>query len=95
MKAKKTSQRLMTAEEVSTLLHIPKSTLYKLCHEGEIPAARIGKHWRFDRGRVDQWLVEQFDAQQDEKVQSDGGEVDATLGNDQAVTDSLKRNRNK
>lgn len=66
MTDKKVIDRLLTADEVSTLLHIPKSTLYKLCTEGEIPVARIGKHWRFDRDRVDQWLVAQFEAQEAE-----------------------------
>lgn len=91
MKAKKTSNRLLTAEEVSTLLHIPKSTLYKLCHEGEIPAARIGKHWRFDRGRVDQWLLEQFDAQQTGEAQGEEGEGDSELDKVQSVSDPLKQ----
>ncbi len=62
-----TDKKLMTAEEVSKVLRIPKSTLYKLCHEGEIPAAKIGKHWRFDRDRVNYWLEEQFKAQQYEE----------------------------
>ncbi len=92
---KESSKRLLTAEEVSTLLHIPKSTLYKLCNDGEIPAARIGKHWRFDRGRVDQWLLEQFDAQQVGEVQKEGIQLDDALDKDQADSDPTKRNRIK
>jgi len=56
--------KLLTAEEISTELRIPKSTLYKLCNDGQIPAAKIGKHWRFDRAKVDQWLAAQFEAHQ-------------------------------
>ena len=55
---------LMTAEEVSTVLRIPNTTLYKLCNEGEIPAAKIGKHWRFDRKKMDVWLESRFREQQ-------------------------------
>lgn len=62
---KQTEHQIMTPDEVSQELRIPKSTLYKLCQEGGIPAAKIGKHWRFDRTRVNQWLENQFAAQKD------------------------------
>jgi excisionase family DNA binding protein len=47
---------VMNAEEVSGWLRIPKSTLYKLCSEGQIPCAKIGKHWRFDRAVMEGWF---------------------------------------
>lgn len=47
---------MMNADEVSDWLRIPKSTLYKLCSEGQIPCAKIGKHWRFERGAVKNWF---------------------------------------
>jgi len=49
-------QNLLTATEVAGWLNVPKSTVYKLCQEGRIPAARIGRHWRFDRLAVQRWL---------------------------------------
>jgi len=55
-------KQLLTPDEVIEVLRIPKSTLYKLCNEGEIPAAKIGKHWRFDLDRVNLWLEQQFQA---------------------------------
>lgn len=55
-------RRLLTAEEIAEELRIPKTTIYKLCNDGDIPAAKIGKHWRFDRARLDAWLVERFEA---------------------------------
>ncbi|VAW65826.1 hypothetical protein MNBD_GAMMA09-3312 [hydrothermal vent metagenome] len=79
MTNKKGIDRLLTAEEVSTLLHIPKSTLYKLCTGGEIPVARIGKHWRFDRSRVEQWLVEQFEIQETENIKKSSDDSDEQL----------------
>ena len=54
-------KQLLTPDEVIEVLRIPKSTLYKLCNEGEIPAAKIGKHWRFDLDRVNLWLEKQFE----------------------------------
>jgi excisionase family DNA binding protein len=52
--------RLLCVEEVAGYLNIPKSTLYKMCSEREIPCAKIGKHWRFDKKLVDEWFVEKM-----------------------------------
>ena len=49
-------REVLNADEVSSWLRIPKSTLYKLCSEGQIPCAKIGKHWRFDRAMVKSWF---------------------------------------
>ncbi len=38
---------VLTIEEFSTYLKIPKSTLYKLVQEGKVPRQEIGRHWRF------------------------------------------------
>ena len=50
-------KRLLSVDEVADYLKIPKSTLYKMCSEREIPCAKIGKHWRFDRKLIDEWFV--------------------------------------
>ena len=47
---------MMNVEEVSNWLRIPRSTLYSLCRRGEIPSIKIGKHWRFERKRLENWL---------------------------------------
>ncbi len=74
--AKKTKARskgenqVLTAKEVADWLRIPKSTIYKLCSEGRIPAKKIGRHWRFDRVTLEEWLVEQeIDAAREEEAQ--------------------------
>lgn len=48
---------VLDADEASAWLKIPKSTLYKLCTEGEIPAAKVGRHWRFHRETLEKWLM--------------------------------------
>ena len=48
---------VLDADEASAWLRIPKSTLYKLCTEGEIPAAKVGHHWRFHRETLEKWLL--------------------------------------
>jgi excisionase family DNA binding protein len=47
---------VLTIAELAAYLKIPKSTLYKLVREGEIPSQKIGRHWRFRKGAIDRWL---------------------------------------
>ncbi len=47
---------VLKADEVSRWLRIPKSTIYKLCLEGQIPGTKIGRHWRFDRKDIESWF---------------------------------------
>jgi excisionase family DNA binding protein len=47
---------VLTIEELSTYLKIPKSTLYKVVREGRIPCQKIGRHWRFRKASIDSWL---------------------------------------
>lgn len=49
---------VLTIEELAAYLKIPKSTLYKLVREGKIPSQKIGRHWRFRKGAIDNWLEE-------------------------------------
>ena len=37
-------------------LKIPRSTLYKLVQEGRVPAVKVGRHWRFSKSTLDQWI---------------------------------------
>ncbi|MES9855039.1 MAG: helix-turn-helix domain-containing protein [Sedimenticola sp.] len=47
---------VMTIEELSSYLKIPKSTLYKLAQEGKLPGQKIGKQWRFGKRAIDYWI---------------------------------------
>ena len=47
---------VMTIEELSVYLKIPKSTLYKLVREGKVPSQKVGRHWRFRKEAIDRWL---------------------------------------
>jgi len=44
-----TDSDILTVEEAAELLKIPRSSIYKLAQEGKIPATKIGRHWRFHR----------------------------------------------
>ncbi|MBF4481720.1 helix-turn-helix domain-containing protein [Dehalococcoides mccartyi] len=47
---------ILTVDEISDYLKIPRSTIYKLVREGKIPAQKIGRHWRFRKEAIDRWL---------------------------------------
>lgn len=47
---------VMTIGELSEYLKISTSSLYKLAQQGRIPGQKIGKHWRFHKDAIDQWL---------------------------------------
>jgi excisionase family DNA binding protein len=48
-----------TAEEVAALLKLPRSTVYKLAQDANLPGFKVGKHWRFRRESIQQWVLEQ------------------------------------
>jgi excisionase family DNA binding protein len=52
------SAAVLTIEELSAYLKVPKSTLYKLVREGKVPCQKVGRHWRFHRSAIDIWLKE-------------------------------------
>jgi excisionase family DNA binding protein len=45
---------VMTAREVADLLSMPVSTVYHLARQGELPARRLGRTWRFLRPRIEE-----------------------------------------
>jgi excisionase family DNA binding protein len=50
---------VLTVEEVSDLLRIDQSTLYRMIRQGKIPSFQIGTDWRFLRHRLVRWMAEQ------------------------------------
>jgi len=52
----KKTDEVLTIEELSAYLKIPKSTLYKLVREGKVPCQKVGRHWRFRKEAIDRWL---------------------------------------
>lgn len=47
---------ILTVLDVARFLRVPKSTVYKLARLGELPASKIGKHWRFLRRDIQDWM---------------------------------------
>jgi excisionase family DNA binding protein len=53
---------LLTADEVATLLSVPRSSVYEYARRriDPLPSLLIGRHRRFDRRTVERWLGEQL-----------------------------------
>ena len=50
---------ILTLQDLHTYLKVPRATLYAMAQSGRIPAAKIGKHWRFRRVDIDEWIKAQ------------------------------------
>jgi excisionase family DNA binding protein len=50
---------ILTVKEVSELLKIHESTVYKMIREGRIPTFRIRSEWRFQKDQIVHWMAEQ------------------------------------
>ncbi len=47
---------MLTAKDMQTLLHVDRSTIYRMAEAGRLPAIKVGKQWRFPGDLVDIWL---------------------------------------
>jgi excisionase family DNA binding protein len=50
---------LLTLEEAAALLRVSPNTVYKMCREGKIPAAKVGRQWRILETELANWLREE------------------------------------
>jgi excisionase family DNA binding protein len=51
---------ILTLEEVAAYLRLTPQTIYKWAQERRIPAAKLGKEWRFRKSTIDLWLDDQM-----------------------------------
>ena len=48
---------VLTVDDVAGYLRVPRSSIYKLAQQGVLRGRKVGKHWRFHRKAVEQWLL--------------------------------------
>jgi excisionase family DNA binding protein len=53
------TQQFMTVEEVAKYLQLHPQTIARMAQRGELPAVKIGRHWRFRKDVLDTFLDEQ------------------------------------
>ena len=49
-------EKLLTLEEAAEFLRINPEVLRRKAREGKVPAAKIGRQWRFRLTRLLEWL---------------------------------------
>lgn len=52
---------IMNIEEVAKYLKLKPQTIYSWAQQGKIPAAKLGKEWRFRRSLIDLWFNQHID----------------------------------
>ena len=50
------SDEILTIEEVARYLKLKPQTIYKWAQDGQIPATKLGKEWRFRKSLLDEWI---------------------------------------
>jgi len=55
------NDKIMTLEEVAEYLRVKPQTIYTWAQEKKIPAAKLGKEWRFKKSMIDKWFLESMD----------------------------------
>lgn len=51
-----------TTRDLQEILHVDRTTIYRMADSGRLPAVKVGSQWRFPRRAVDQWLARQIGA---------------------------------
>lgn len=52
--------RFLTVAEVATVMRVSKMTVYRLVHNGELPAVRVGRSFRVPEQAVHDYLRDSF-----------------------------------
>lgn len=52
-------KKYLTVAEVADYLQLSVETVYMYARTGVVPAAKIGKHWRFSLERIEEWMSRQ------------------------------------
>jgi excisionase family DNA binding protein len=47
---------ILNVHDLAEYLRLSEAKIYKLANEGQIPALRMGKVWRFKKDIIDEWI---------------------------------------
>lgn len=50
--------RLLTPDQVAEILCVTEHWVRQKAREGEIPAVKLGRYWRFSRSAIEAWLTD-------------------------------------
>ncbi len=49
---------LLTTKDLQEMMHVDKSTIYRMAEDGRLPAVKVGRQWRFPADRIAEMLGE-------------------------------------
>ena len=52
--------KFLTVAEVAAMMRVSKMTVYRLVHNGDLPAVRVGRSFRVLEADVDEYLRKSF-----------------------------------
>jgi excisionase family DNA binding protein len=56
------SATFYTTREMQDLLHVDRTTIYRMADSGRLPGIKVGNQWRFPHRLVEQWIEQQSPA---------------------------------
>jgi excisionase family DNA binding protein len=48
---------MLTSHDLQDLLHVDRSTIYRMAESGRLPAMKVGRQWRFPEEAIRRWLA--------------------------------------
>lgn len=71
----------LTTRQLQEILHVDRTTIYRMADDGRIPAMKVGSQWRFPRRSIEGWLQTQspVGATVDEAPQANGSDLSKLL----------------
>lgn len=53
---------VLTVRDVANYLRLSEAKVYRLAREGNVPAFRLGKSWRFRKDLLDAWMLRETES---------------------------------
>lgn len=50
---------LLTTKQLQEILHVDRTTIYRMAESGRVPAVKVGNQWRFPHEQIEAWLQRQ------------------------------------
>lgn len=60
-------EEFLTPEDIARMLRRNIATIQRWCREGELPAARIGRHYLVRRADFEKWFESKLQRQEEQK----------------------------
>ncbi len=71
---------LLTTRQIQDLIHVDKSTIYRMAEDGRLPAIKVGRQWRFPADRIAELLGDDVPLLgQDDRPEPQTGDLHALL----------------